>query len=287
LLVLGFTYQSTPASAAAKEIVIPWTEKIDAVSVKDRINRRHINANDSVPIRVSHFNFFHYSLKFTGEERTIESSAMLDRLWSQLFRLAGPLAEADRGPFETAVVTWRRVLANADAELADYTRTFAGQIALTPDECDDMGRHARPLGVEASERLEALRREALDGTETSDDFDVYERVLAQHRAVVERLSAFVRASDVVAHRWVEPLGKKQAASVVTLAITPLGPQGAATGQPLQESYFVRSTRPLQLHVGYSASPLKDLQFDRVRSATGKDLFLATKTSETTSRSSRS
>ena len=136
------------------------------------------------------------------------------------------------------ILAWRRALAKADAGLSDYTKQFAARVFLKQEECEDVGRHGRTHGTEPIAGVESLRRDALDLADSSSDFDVYERVLAQHRAVVERLAAFVTAAGLVEHGWVETLGKKKVATVVTVTIAPVGVKGAWAGEAFQASYFV-------------------------------------------------
>jgi hypothetical protein len=267
-----------PATAAAehKQILIAWSSSIDTTTLEDSIRRLRINGDDSVSVRVTQFNFLHYSLELTIEERTIESYVLLERLWSPIFKLAAPFEAAGVPPFETAIVTWRRALAGSDSKLAEFMKTYAGSVALTPAQCETIGQNQASLGSAPMESLEGLRREALDLAETSGQLDLYERVLAQHNAVMARLAAFVAAADLVVNGKTFPIGKKKAGTVVSLTLAPVDARDARAAEPLETSYFVRSTWPLMLHVGYAASRLKDLEFDRVRSTSGSDLFLSTK-----------
>jgi hypothetical protein len=288
LMSLGFVVCSivlapTIATADQKQIVIPWSVRINTATVENGIRQLRIDAGDSVSLKVTHFNFLHYSLKFTIEERTIESYVLLDQLWSQVFKAAGPLTEqaAATPTFEDAIVIWRKSLAGTDDRLATFMQKFAGKVALTSDECSEIGGQKKPLGEAPMATLESLRRDALDLAATSPQFDLYERVLAQHKAVIARLDAFVKAADLVVNGQVYPVGKKKAGTVVTFTIAPVDAKNTRAGEPFESSYFVQSTRPLMLHVGYAASRLKDVEFDRVRSASGSDLFLSTKSDATT------
>jgi hypothetical protein len=267
-----------PAAAYGepKQIVITWSNPIDTTTLSDSINRLRINADDSVSLKVTHFNFLHYSLKLTIEERTIESYVLLDRLWSQIFKAASVLElTADDGSFDGAIVAWRRTLANSDVRLADFVKKFAGQIALSAEQRDEIGSQKTPLGSTTMATLESMRRDALALAETSQEFDLYERVLAQHKLVVGRAGAFVAAADLIVNGKVFPIGKKKSGTVVSFTLAPMDATEATASDPLTASYFVRSTMPLMLHVGYAASRLNDLDFTTVRSASGADLFLAT------------
>jgi hypothetical protein len=282
IVLLSLIAVPATANAESKQIVISWSDRIDAETLKDSIERLRINGDDSVTLKVTQFNFLHYSLKLTIEERTIESYVLLDRLWSQIFKLASPFeADAVASPFDTAIVTWRRALAARDDALEQFIKPFAKTVALTPEQSEAIGRQKATLGTDAIDALESLRRQSLDLAATSEQFDLYERIATQHKAVIGRLSAFVAGADLVVNGQSFPLGKKKAGTVVSFTFTPLDAKDARAAAPFQSSYFVRSTMPLMLHVGYAASRLKDVEFENVRSASGSDLFLSTKDDPTT------
>jgi len=266
-----------------KVITIRWADPIDATTLADSINRLGINTNDSVSLRVTHFNFLQYGLTFTVEERLIESYALLDRLWSQILSLPSGLGLRleELALFESAIVEWRKSLAAADIALSSFLKPYAGHLALSDDERSRILQSRDLFGTQPIDTIENLRRAALNAAQTSAELDLYERVLAQHDRVIQRLNAFLTAIDQVEHGQVHVIGKKKAGTVVAFAIKPVDRQGSQAGQALQSNYFVRSQHPLLLHVGYAASRLQDLRFSSVRSANGADLFLATTANEKT------
>jgi len=273
--------QST--SSKHKTIIVRWADEVDEKTLTDSISRLKITSDDTVTLRVTHFNWLHYSLKFGIEERTIESYVMLERLWAQI--LPKPLGQENAAlsatAFEKAIVAWRRRMATVDSALSEYTMKFASKVALSGPERQDIVAQVKSLGSDPIVAIETLRRAADALAESIEELDIYERILARHQALLAKLQAFVKAADLVDRGEIHVVGKRKAGTVVTFTITPVNEKGAQAGTPFQSAYFVRSVYPLVLHVGYAASRLKDVEFDKVRSESGSDLFLATKSSDKT------
>ena len=107
LAVLATLLQVVPAMASAQEnkqqevVEIPWG--IDQQTLQSTFNRKGFDQDTSVVLHVTNFNFVHYTVQYGVEETVLESYALLDTLWKDVFRLGGadPLVRGDcPGPYD-------------------------------------------------------------------------------------------------------------------------------------------------------------------------------------------
>lgn len=273
----------TPRGRYAQPIAIVWSADMAAVeeALADEVDRMGISTDTSVTLHVQRFNFLHYTIKYVVKEEVTESYALLDGLWKQILglRVLPAESQAKATAFDTQLLIWRRQLERADGALTKKLQQYAGNIALSETEVKDVGEALTYVGLEPMGVIESDRQKTLDAAVTSDDLVAFERVDIRHRVVADRLASFVTGARLVKDGQHRVIGQKAAGSRVTISLTPEDRNQAPAGEPLTVSYFVRSTRPLVFHLGYTHGRLKDFEFEKVRALVDKDLFSLVKKNE--------
>jgi hypothetical protein len=283
--IVGSPATVEPADRAQVTIQIRWAEPADTTTLADSIDRLRITSETTVSVRVTHFNFLHYALQYAVEAKEVESYQLLNTLWSQLLGFF-PVPEAVGAAgavsdFERELVAWRRKLAAVDENLTALLGKYAARRALTDADVASISAAIATAGTGPLAAIETQRRLTLSLAETSAELDLYERIAAQHQTIQNRLSSFITSAGLVRSGETHVIGRRNAGTRITLTVQPVDARESPAGAPVQVSYFVRSTYPLAFHLGYAAGRLTDVEFDKVRSLSGNDLFVATKENDTT------
>lgn len=246
-----------------------------------------ITERDRVEVCVEHFNFLRYTLKFDVAEQRSESYSYLTKLWSSILSPSLGAVLADAGPPQPTDLVGNlqvlyRLSRELDGQVAAATRPFV-RTGLTASEAGQLAtlrgdENTRPpTGVAGKLEITRNAFRALDNlilmdpaafaSVHGDRREMYRSVVDFYTAVDERAQIFLRLSAKTIGTEVKQVGKKNAGTRVTFALTAV--DEASAGTPMDDvTYFVQSNMPLVAHGGISFAGLNDVSFEKVkRSAT--------------------
>lgn len=231
-----------------------------------------------VEVSSRHFNFVNYTIEYGVDESVVASYVTLEKLFAQLIGLTPfqPVrlkALAECTTFDGCLAFWAWRIERTDHDLADYTREFAGTIALSAAQESAIADRARAIALARGELTRALEKILADMLpETVSDVDAFARVRARHDALLTKLDAYTSAAALVAGGERHAVGRKKPGTIVTITLTPKNADRLAQPLTASAAYFVHSRIPLVFHAGYSYSGLRDVRFDRLRGLANTDLF---------------
>ncbi len=250
---------------------------------------RKIDKNTLVSIRVNHFNFLYYSLKYVKEDRVVATYDTLTKLWSQLFRIvsfaggAGAREEIRNRPFEEAILEWRIGLLWAETKLSNCLKHLSDKIGLNVDDLDAIRDSLGTIGIDRKKTLDSLRDNAFDLVTSGQQLDTFERIDLIRERVVGELDLFISRAELTLNGQLESLGKKSAGTIVTVTMIPVPrtEKHSKEGKPVSIDYFVHYDKTIKFHVGYAHSSLSNFDFEKVRSLSGEELFAKIKDQKAT------
>ncbi len=267
-----------------------------------------IDERMSVTVSVDHFNFLHYGLRFDIERETIEAYAELADFWGRFLNLdileqlavrrAVPkrlgcsllelLQSFDEGDpqlgagsclgagWEDQSVRWRKLLRDAQLQLADHLRTHR-TIALSDDGVRAIGDF-RKAHYKAVKLLELFKRVALELAATNAQLDLFGHIEDRHGEIVSSYQLFDSRAALVEGGRQQTVRKQTPGTLVSVTMTASsldGAAGAATAGKNQVvfRYFVHSMYPLLFHAGPAYSDgIDGSEFEALSRLSRDDLF---------------
>lgn len=277
-------------TGVAGRVEIDWCVGKEKEETSRRLGRR---VDERVPVTITskNFNFLHYGLDYKVDDKIVEAYVTLNALWSQIFQIGGLVAGlSDRavddavphkecGDFQSCVARWLWDLQIENDALGTIVASVAeAGTGLPEDQRNSVERYSAAVPA---------KRVALNGARgkaqadhpprTVAQIDLFVRVDAAHRELLEKLSAFQVAAGLIKNGQEKVIEKRKAGTLVTITVSPKSRfDGLDGGKPASIEYFVHSRFGLVYHMGYSYSRLRDFDFEKVRAISGQDLFSQTK-----------
>jgi len=258
---------------------------------KDRLEER-IDEDTVVVTKVVHFNFVNYTLAYKVDETVVETYVNLAKLWTQALGLPAGLAQArvanadECASFGSCLGEWAFDIVLAEMDLNKFLAAQEHKIVLSGDSTTGdvkvvldnyaaMQKWHEKLAADADNIIKTRK------PGTVEEVDKFRRVYASHLEMLDRIGAFGAAADLVANGETHAIGKKKGGTIVAITMTPKS-KTQATGSPVASvEYFSHSRLPVEFHVGYAFSTLKDVSFETVRSAAQADLYSVVKNNTNT------
>ena len=101
---------------------------------------------------------------------------------------------------------------------------------------------------------------------------MYWKVAQRHDDLARRITEFLPLANESVKGTETTVAVKQRSSVVNLSGQAARRSGEVVGPAVAAHYFVAAERPLTYHVGYAQGRIRDFDFEKVRAASGQDLF---------------
>lgn len=275
--------------AQSVQLMIPWDKNTSkAYKLQCKVTKE-----TKVSLKVTRFNFIRYTLKLDVKSEEIQSYKSLEKLWGDFFNVL-PLqrkptekAVLNKNPFLTALKEWRDSINVAQYDLANVlTNDISKKTTLNDSDSTQISVLISKQSNRVNE-LERLRKSAyLNIFTTSSDApnseifianQLYGTELASHKAIVDRINAFLDLAKLATYGNIYQLEKKESGNLVTISLTTHAIESEnqtmadKDGETIIQ-YFVSSDLPVVFHVGLVYSHLKEVDFEKVRSLQGNDVF---------------
>jgi hypothetical protein len=279
-------------------IEVDWLKLKTCTESKQEIDTRpavRIDEDAPVAIKITNLNFVSYAPSFKVEETVVETYVALEKLWSQLLGLplfTGGTARSKFGAllersicdsFRACLADWAYLITTANIEVDAARTRYARFVALDDAQRRAVAEFRNDLAT-AKENIDKALKQLIETTPPADANDQadFETVYSKQQLLFDKIAAYNSAAQRVEDGQLHPIGKKKAGTIVVVSITPKDSQQAPQTPVVDVEYFVHSKLPLTFHLGYSASRIRDIDFESVRASGQSDLFVVVKDNETTS-----
>ncbi|MFN8059531.1 MAG: hypothetical protein U0Q12_10220 [Vicinamibacterales bacterium] len=261
------------------EVDVDWSSSAPQVETEDALRRLNPRANDAVNFRVRYFNYLQYNLRIEVSTRQDPVYTALERTWSTVFTgldLVKVLVPTAGDEFEQAAFRWREALRVIEEQLKRFRtdKRFVESPAFGPrsKELDELSIAARDIAVALSEQLPRLREETRAVVKGADQAARFMTLEALHKEVEAAGQNFTDSVDKIMSGTLHFIATKSAGTIVTATLRAERKGSAEAGKTVSIEYLVRSARNLVYHVGYQGNTLDKLEFDRVVSLSGENLY---------------
>lgn len=274
-------------------IEIDWLKLRTCSDRKQEIDPRpavRISEDSPVAIKVINFNFVSYAPTFKVEETVVETYVALEKLWGQLLGLPLFPGGTVRGPvpapcasFRADLAKWANLIRTTNIALEAARGRHVQFVALDAEQRQAVTDSRNSLNTE-KENINTALKQLTDGDLPCNETDAtnFGTVYSRQQLLFDKIAAYDSAARRVEDGHVYPLGKKKAGTIVVVSITPKDAQQEPRTPVVDVEYFVHSKLPVTFHLGYSASRIRDIDFESVRSSGQSDLFTVVKDNESTS-----
>lgn len=250
---------------------------------------QRIDKDSVVVLKSTHFNFFHYSIKYDVSEKQVESYTALSQIFETLFGIPelsiGSFGIAAADGFVAEARAWRQALARQKTVVSRTVDVIRNKpVLLNPAGDTDPIFEALVAARDVIDERRSQAESALNDILADESVSRLERMqfsifFDQIDAVHDATAAYLQAVQVSANRTLKGqthvIRRKDAGTLVSVAAIP-SRQDDSGGQELGHSvafdYFVHSARPLLFHAGFTASSADALSVEKVRTLPNTDLF---------------
>lgn len=281
------------------DILINWQKIHEGNLWSIFYDESKIKESTVVYLKVTNFNFIRFNLEHEIKEDVIESYKVLENLWKQVVSIDTYVdlfaGIKFKNKFLEKLVDWRKKLRSREDALKTYLDGFTANVYVEEKDIEDLKERIED-DVKIVEDLEDLRIIVQDNifkSETAQEAYyasvLYEQQLKIHKEVIDKFKAFFTAGRLVCRGKEIKLGRKESGTKVTTILNPVGIKEAENkktekpkteiGRPATIQYFVQSDMPVVFHVGYSFSRLKNIEFEKIQSLAGNDVFVQIKDEE--------
>jgi hypothetical protein len=264
-------------------VIVDW-RIVTQQNLSDSLSRFRFTPKKPLKIHTANVNRLLYTVAWTSTvDPPNKAFETITGLWEKIFPLLGILGAGGPpppGPAGTAppspLQNWVLPLEYADLCLG---ATLSANTSLVLDsDTADPTKNRRRLDYVARvltaslPKLEDRRLAFLQTAKAPQDFDVYWKVAQRHNDLVRRVTEFVPLANESVKGTETTVNVKQRNAVVNLSGQAARRSGEVVGPAVASHYFVAAERPLTYHVGYAQGRIRDFDFEKVRAASGQDLF---------------
>lgn len=301
---VSFSIEKQDRKNKKANLDIKWADAIKDCTYTNKDGR--ITEKMPVTIAVNNYNFLHYGLEIEIEEEVVDAYAELAEFWDKFLSLDTYLdilddRRSDRPPqpdcrirailkvdsrlsacldaagdFEAATVNWRKKLREARAFVASSLKDY-NKLALSDDDKGAI-EEFRKNSLSVVKILEAYKTRSLELASTNKELDRFDKTDAVHSEIIEGLRRVNARAKLVKNGFIHGVKKKKPGTIVSVKLIPTGLEGVGaeddslSKKQVTVRYFVQSRHPLVFHAGLAYSDVDEVEFSKIRSAAGEDLF---------------
>lgn len=249
-------------------------------------SRRGIAPGTVIEVTIKRFNFLKYDTRLETESKPIEAYALLNTLWTQILGLGGLLEAAAPGSAEPeepedkflqALLEWEAAISALNAKVEEQLSLYQDS-QLTADQVIAIGTVAtsdvpRLRTAISTAETQVLQEAKKAGALAADvKFRLIQEFRGKQAEVLVRADAFQQRANRTVRGGKRLLRGTSTGDVVTATLTAVERNDATEDQVYTIRYFVSSPLRVVFHGGYGRANLRDLEFERVRTADGLDAF---------------
>jgi hypothetical protein len=266
------------------EVEVDWSAANPEIDAEDALRRFRVGPQDTVTIRVRHFNFFSYRLEINTATRVDAAYTALSGIWERIIAAAAlvpgvrlPVA----GGFDEQLFFWKQSIDAVKDALAVFDDArYRRPKSFGPRSAELDALREASSTVPSSERsvpnlvrrMQGLRDKARSAIDTPEDQARFAAYDALHKEVEAAAGSFLDVVALIVNGKTTFVTTHEVGTVVTVTLRQISKEDESTLQTAAIDFHVLSPRRLLYHIGYEAARLKTFKFKEVANLTGADLY---------------